>query len=106
MRNGQRELVAYFIRNGVLRVADRSRRARQGREYHKGYEIRLVAFNRKELQRMRDLAYREDFTLGEAYENVNRWVLPLYGKRNVLRFLKLVDQVVQSFVERLPEREP
>jgi hypothetical protein len=87
----QSELAAAYRRNGVLRLPDQERRARKGPSYHKGYEIRLVAFSRKELQRVRRLLREEGYPVSRAFAKVHRLVQPLYGKEVVERFLGMVE---------------
>ena len=86
-------LVRYYLRNGVLRVPNpkRCRDKRQKRKYHKGYEIRLVALDRAELAEIRRALRAASFECGRTFEKAARRVVPVYGKKQVERFLALVQ---------------
>jgi hypothetical protein len=83
-------LARYFARNGVLRTPNRRRRTKEKGTYKKGYEVRLIAFSRRELTEIRRALRAAGFDLGRAFKKVNRLVQPVYGKAQVERFLALI----------------
>jgi hypothetical protein len=87
-------LARYYLRNGVLRVPNpkRCRTKPQKRKYHKGYEIRLVAFDYQELVEIRRALRAAEFTHGQPFDKVGRRVVPVYGKEQVERLLALVAE--------------
>jgi hypothetical protein len=103
MNNHRRQLAAFFVRNGVVRLPNQERRASESRQYHKGYEVRLVASSQRELEAIRALLRQEGFGLAEPFTKVNRHIQPLYGKRVVDRFLKLVRDVLADLTTGSPE---
>lgn len=86
----QRELTAYFHRNGVLRT-----RPEGDVTSHKGYEVRLVAFTSTELERIRILLEREGYRVSRSFVKGKRHVQPVYGKHDVDRFIAMVMAVEQ-----------
>jgi hypothetical protein len=88
-------LADFMRRNGCVRLPNRERQREGHRRYKKGYEVRLVAINQKELRLMRRLLKCLQITPGAAYEKQalrqinSRYVLPIYGKETVLRFIQL-----------------
>ncbi len=86
-------LARYYLRNGVLRVPNPKRRRTkpQKRKYHKGYEIRLAAFDYQELVEIRRALRAAEFTHGQPFDKGGRRVVPMYGKEQVARFLALVE---------------
>jgi hypothetical protein len=85
-----RSLASYYQRNGVLRTPNANRRKNERQRYHKGYEIRLLAFDARELAEIRRLLRAAGFRFGQPYVKVHRKAQPIYGKAQVTRFLELV----------------
>jgi len=84
-------LVDFCQRNGCMRTVDAKRRTDEGPNYRKGYEIRLVGRNRKELYLIRRLLKRARLKGGKPHRNSNQWVQPIYGKAAVETFQTSLD---------------
>jgi hypothetical protein len=85
-------LAWYFQRNGYVRKRDAERRSRQEtRSDKKGYEVRLVAGSQEELAVLRDLLARAGFTPGRPFRKGRQYRLPVYGRDQVARFLRMVE---------------
>lgn len=52
----------------------------------KGYEIRFVAKDRKELSEMKSLLKEAGLAAGKPFDKFNQFVLPVYGKEKYFRF--------------------
>jgi len=87
-----RRLRFFFDRNGYVRWQNPHRLAdeKQKRTYKKGDEVRLVARSIDELETIIRLLERADFKPGRPFEKANQWALPIYGRHEVARFLKLI----------------
>jgi hypothetical protein len=86
-----RALAEFYQRNGVVRRPNSARRKKEKQRYHKGYEVRLVAFSEDELATIRDLLRQAGFAkLGRPFRKIHRLIQPLYGKAAVAQFLALV----------------
>ncbi|HWP40670.1 MAG TPA: hypothetical protein VNL70_07065 [Tepidisphaeraceae bacterium] len=87
-----RRLRFLFDRNGYVRWQNPQRLAaeKQRRTYKKGDEVRLVARSIPELQTIIRLLEREGFRPGRPFEKARQWALPIYGRQEVARFLKLI----------------
>lgn len=84
-------LQAAFSRNGCVRQQDPKRLRAEGYAgYKKGDEVRLFAFTRRELYELRRALHEADFAPGSPFEKGRRWCLPIYGREEVDRFLRLV----------------
>lgn len=83
--------MASFRRNGYVRRPNRARLAEEGyQHYKKGYEVRLVASSREELQVLRRSLREAGFIPGRAFRKARQYRQPVYGREAVARFLKLV----------------
>jgi hypothetical protein len=88
------ELVEIYLRGGCLRRQSVGRLKADGaQKYKKGSEVRLVANSPAELERMRGLLKAADFKSGHSYSKGNRFVQPIYGEEQVLRFCGLLEGV-------------
>ena len=76
-------LIAFFLRNGCVRVMNEERRKAEGQKYKKGYEVRLVAKSKEELEDMRQLLQQFGFKPGNPYKKFLQFVQPVYGKSAV-----------------------
>jgi hypothetical protein len=85
----KRKLLEYFRRNGYCRVPDPKLRRKHSRTYKKGYEVRLVAFSKRELQEIRQLLRAAGIPPGAPHRKVNRWIQPVYGKEATAAFMQL-----------------
>src|SRR3989337_1363960 len=79
-------LIAFFERNGCVRLVNEKRREQEGQKYKKGYEVRLVAYSEKELKIMRQLLLRVGFKVGKSYKKHYQIIQPIYGKTAVKWF--------------------
>jgi len=84
------ELLHFFCRNGCFRVPNKKRRKRKKRCYKKGYEIRFVANNRKELSKIRSLLRMTGFKRGGPYKKRSQFVQPVYGKNFYEKFRNFI----------------
>jgi hypothetical protein len=85
-------LLGFFQRNGCVRVVDEKRRKELGQKYKKGYEVRLVAYSREELEIMRRLIQQSGFKPGKPYKKHRQFVQPVYGKLAVDWFTSQVEE--------------
>ncbi len=87
MVNGNQQaeklLLAFFQRNGCVRVPNEKRRKELGQKYKKGYEVRLVAKSKEELELMRQLLQQSGFKTCNPYKKHFQFVQPVYGKAAV-----------------------
>lgn len=89
-RKAIQELAAFFDRNGYVRCPNASQHEAKGSQlYKKGYEIRLVANSRNELNRIRKFLREAGFRPGAPFAKANQFGQPIYGKEAVARFLEL-----------------
>jgi hypothetical protein len=76
-----------FRLNGCVRVPNRKRIKRLGRQkYKKGYEVRLVAATRQELKQIRQLLRQIGFKPAKPFRKARRIAQPVYGKAAVKWF--------------------
>jgi hypothetical protein len=85
------QLSAFFSRSGYVRFQQEDR-LREGRTYHKGEEVRLVANSLAELRTIRRLLRTAEFSPGRPFQKHSRWCQPLYGRETVARFLELIGK--------------
>jgi hypothetical protein len=83
-------LARLFEEGGYLRAPDPKRQKKLGREYHKGYEVRLVVSARSEITSVKRCLGALGLKPGRAFEKGSRWVIPIYGKESQERFLKSI----------------
>jgi len=86
------QLRYFFRRNGCLRAPNRARREQEGQNYKKGYEIRFVANNGKELLKIRSLLSKAGFKSGKPYSKRSQFVQPVYGKIFYEQFRKFIQE--------------
>lgn len=80
-----------FRRNGYVRRRSAPRLEAEGyRLYKKGDEVRLTAESKPELDEIRYLLWRAGFEPGRPFVKGRLLRQPIYGRRAVARFLKLV----------------
>lgn len=79
-------LVKYFLRNGYIRFPSKNLRKVKGEDYKKGYEVRLVANDKKELLEINFLLKRAGFKSGKPFQKNSRIIQPVYGKDAVEKF--------------------
>jgi hypothetical protein len=86
------ELARFFNAKGYMRFPNPERREREGFNYKKGYEVRLVVKDEIELQTIRQLLERLGFKLGKPFQKANQLVQPIYSKDAVERFQDILNR--------------
>ncbi len=82
----------YFRRNGYVRRKSVERAAAEGAgRYKKGDEVRLIARSESELGHIRGLLASAGFRPGKPYAQGSSFRQPVYGRRDVARFLDPVQ---------------
>jgi hypothetical protein len=85
-------LAGYFQRNGCIRWVDPEMKEKLGyKKYKKGYEVRLVAQNEKELAALEKALKAAGFKHGKPYPKNKQTIIPIYGKEQVERFIDEVE---------------
>ena len=84
------QLAYFYHRNGYVRRQNALRLAREGPQYKKGDEVRLVAASRAELATIRRLLRWAGFTPGRPFRKGKQLRQPIYGRQHVARFLALL----------------
>lgn len=69
-----------FRERGYAREPSRDRRNKEGREYKKGYEVRLSVWTQAEARRVRRALRVVGLKPGSLYEHHSFFVQPVYGK--------------------------
>ena len=93
-----RQLAQLFARNGCLRLPNIRRRKIEKRQYHAGYEVRLVASDEEELNLVRSCLRAVELRPGREFTKVNKFVLPIYGKAQVEHFCSVVKALLPPAV--------
>lgn len=88
-----KKLADFFLRNGYLRVPSEKKSKKSKYADKKGYEIRFVARNKKELSEMKSLLKDAGFKAGKPFDKFNQYVLPVYGKEQFFRFKNLLAEL-------------
>lgn len=84
----QRQAVEAFRRGAFVRAPSKARLKEGHRTYKKGWEIRFPVGSRSEADVLRRLLKQAGLDAGRAYrKSATSWILPLYGKESVARFL-------------------
>ncbi len=87
------QLAEFFRRNGYVRPPAKKRLAGQGSgRFRRGYEFRLTAESRSELQLIRGLLRRAGFKPGRPFVKARQFRQPVYGRQELERFLVLIDE--------------
>ena len=85
-------LAVYFTRNGCIRWADPDARDKLGyNKYKKGYEVRLVAQDEKEMAVLEKALKAAGFRHGKPYAKNRQTIIPIYGREQVERFVEEVE---------------
>lgn len=84
------ELSKYFKLNGYFRVPNEKLRKLKGRDYKKGYEVRFVVNDKKELFKIISLLNKAGFKVGKSFKKSNKYVQPIYGKEAVEKFQRFI----------------
>jgi hypothetical protein len=84
-------LANFFHRNGYVRWQNPERLRDEGyMAYKKGDEIRIVCNSLREIAEVRSLLVAAGFAFGRHFRRARQYRLPIYGREQVARFLKLV----------------
>lgn len=87
------ELASFYERNGYVRRQNSERLNEEtGNVYKKGDEVRLLARDKAELNRIRELLVKAGFKAGKPFVKKTQYCQPLYGREAVARFLELVGK--------------
>ncbi|GMU96041.1 hypothetical protein [Ignavibacterium album] len=86
-----KKIADYFKRNGYFRLPD-EKPLKKNSTSKKGYEIRFVAKDKKELGEMKSLLKEIGLMPGKPFDKFNQFVLPVYGKEKYLRFRNLLSE--------------
>ncbi len=82
-------LRACFDRPGYVRAANLDRRKEVGSQrYKKGWEVRLLVRDARELAQVRRALAAAGFRLARPFQKHNRIAQPVYGKAAVEAFLR------------------
>jgi hypothetical protein len=79
-----------FLRNGNLRIKDSSRvEESRTQKYKKGFEVRLLAKDEVELERIQSAISSLDLYVAKPFLKGNQIVQPIYGEEITRKFEKL-----------------
>lgn len=79
-----------FLRNGNLRMKDMSKvEESRSQKYKKGFEVRLLAKDEVELERIQSAISSLDLYVAKSYLKGNQIVQPIYGKEITKKFQKI-----------------
>ncbi|MFN3997053.1 hypothetical protein [Algoriphagus sp.] len=79
-----------FLRNGNLRIKDKSKVEKFGsQKYKQGFEVRLVAKDEAELERIQTAISCLDLYVAKTYLKGNQIVQPIYGEEIARKFEKI-----------------
>lgn len=88
-------LAGLFRRNGYVRWQNADRLEDEGYAvYKKGDEVRLVVDTRAELAEVRRLLRAAGFKRSKPFRKARQYRQPIYGRREVARFLALIGEIV------------
>ncbi|MHA7129808.1 hypothetical protein [Algoriphagus namhaensis] len=80
-------LKEFFLRNGYLRLKDKSKFEKLGsQKYKNGFEVRLIAKNEKELKKIRHAISAMGLYVANSFTKGNQIVQPIYGREITERF--------------------
>ncbi len=85
-----KKIADYFLRNGYLRLPSENKSKKKKVVSKKGYEIRFVAKDRKELSELKTVLKEAGLTAGKPFDKFNQFVLPVYGKDKYFRFKEML----------------
>ena len=89
--SAQTKLADYFTRNGYYRIPNEERKLLDGQIYKKGYEVRLVAMNDRELINIQSLLKKCGFSIARPFSKGMLKIQPIYGKQAFLQFRNIVS---------------
>lgn len=94
----QREAVARYLSGpGCIRFPNDDRRDEGHDVYKKGWEVRFAVRSRPEAAEVNRILVRAGLSPGRPYrKSPTRWILPVYGRDPVHRFLAWVEEVEQA----------
>lgn len=89
----QRRAVEVFLNGGCVRTPNEDRLEEGYRSYKKGWEIRFTLRSKPEVSQLRLILQDAGLDAGSSYRKRERtWILPVYGRDQVTRFLRWVDE--------------
>ncbi|MBI3194153.1 MAG: hypothetical protein HYZ34_06775 [Ignavibacteriae bacterium] len=82
-----------FLRSEDVRTPDKKLQTTQGtQKYKKGYEIRLTVYSADELESVKKKLRLYNVTYGKPFKKARRFIIPIYGKDTVKRFLLMMRE--------------
>lgn len=79
-----------FLRNGNLRIKDISKvKVFGSQKYKQGYEVRLLAKDEAELERIQIAISSLDLYVAKTFKKGNQIVQPIYGEEITRKFEKI-----------------
>lgn len=89
-RSAFKILKEVFLRNGNLRIKDKSKVKEFGsQKYKQGYEVRFLAKNEAELERIQTAISSLDLYVAKTFTKGNQIVQPIYGEEIARKFEKI-----------------
>jgi hypothetical protein len=72
-----------------MRAPNELRKRHLGPRDKKGWEVRFVVHNERQLKRLRNLILANGFSLANPFMKHSRWIQPLYGREAAELFIEL-----------------
>lgn len=94
----QQAVVDTYRAGSCIRRPSPDRRAADGGLYHKGWEIRFYAATAGDVERIVGLMADAGLRAGRPYPKRRRWVVPLYGRRQVDTVMTWAADVAARYV--------
>ncbi len=85
-------LAEVALRGGYVRLPSPSRRGEGYTEYKKGWELRLVCLNYRELREVQRCLKDAGIQPRRPFRKNNRWVQPVYGREAVGHLCDFVER--------------
>jgi len=76
-------------RGAYARFPNPIRRKKDGQAYKKGYEIRLPIRSGKDMREAKIALRKLGFSFGKPFKKHSHYILPIFGREQVGRFLEL-----------------
>lgn len=90
-------LAGRFARGGCARLPNLERREEMtSRYYKKGYEIRMPVRGAEDLEQVLQALALIEIRPGASYQKVRQRIVPIYGKKQVMRFCEVVLKITDG----------
>jgi hypothetical protein len=94
-----------FRTQGIyFRQPNLERRRNEGQLYKKGYEVRIPLQSDVELRETQNTLTHLSFSTGKPFKKGSQYILPIYGRDQVARFVKLFKVHKHKSVQTLKAR--